>query len=217
VTFDTKLSLMLLAFSTLAAGQGTKTASTTMRLLVYNNTQGSDAILAQAQLEAGRILGVAGVRAVWLDCLHRPSAADPPAACSKVRDSADVVVRVLPGQAPDRFADTVLGIAIPPTLANVYYEHAAGVAKNENEVAVILGCAIAHEVGHLLLGSNSHSFAGIMHGEWGDKEFRLAAMGGLLFTSQQSKLIRVEARRRMILQTGHEQRLSTGDEQTTRH
>lgn len=88
------------------------------------------------------------------------------------------MVRVLPGQAPDRFADTVLGIAIPPTLANVYYEYAARLAKNENEVAIILGCAIAHEVGHLLLGRNSHSVEGIMHGEWGAKELRLALMGG---------------------------------------
>ena len=41
-----------------------------------------------------------------------------------------------------------------------------------------------------------------MHGEWGPKEFRLALMGGLLFTSQQSKVIQAEARRRMSLQTG---------------
>ena len=34
----------------------------------------------------------------------------------------------------------------------------------------MLGCAIAHEVGHLLLGPSSHSAGGIMHGEWGSKE-----------------------------------------------
>jgi hypothetical protein len=78
----------------------------------------------------------------------------------------------------------------------------------------MLGCAIAHEVGHLLLGPSSHSAGGIMRGEWGPKELQLALMGKLLFASQQSKLIRAEARRRMSLQTGtlKEQRLATVDQ-----
>ena len=54
---------------------------------------------------------------------------------------------------------------------------------------------------------------GIMHGEWGPEELQLALMGRLLFASQQAKLIRVEARRRMNLQAGtpKEQRLATVD------
>jgi hypothetical protein len=50
-----------------------------------------------------------------------------------------------------------------------------------------------------------------MQGEWGPKQFRLAPMGRLLFTSQQSK---IKARRRMNLQTGtlKEQRLATVDQ-----
>jgi hypothetical protein len=50
-----------------------------------------------------------------------------------------------------------------------------------------------------------------MQGEWGPKQFRLAPMGRLLFTSQQSK---IRARRRMNLQTGtlKEQSLATVDQ-----
>jgi len=52
-----------------------------------------------------------------------------------------------------------------------------------------------------------------MSGEWGSKEFQLARMGRLLFASQQAKLIRAEARRRMSFQTGtaKEQHLATVD------
>jgi hypothetical protein len=52
-----------------------------------------------------------------------------------------------------------------------------------------------------------------MSGEWGSKELRLARMGRLLFASQQAKVIRAEARRRMSLQTGtpKEQRLAAVD------
>ena len=52
-----------------------------------------------------------------------------------------------------------------------------------------------------------------MQGERGPKQLQLALMGRLLFASQQEKLIRAEARRRMNLQTGtpKEQRLATVD------
>jgi hypothetical protein len=187
--------------------------SLTMTVLVYNQTEASAAILAGAEREAGRILGDAGLRALWLDCLDRHSAADLQGLCSRPREPADVVLRLLPGPAPKGLQDTLFGITFLPTLASVYYEYAVRLASSDKEVPIILGCAIAHEVGHLLLGPNSHSGGGIMHGEWGPKEFRLALMGGLLFTSQQSKVIQAEARRRMSLQTGtaKEQHLATVD------
>jgi hypothetical protein len=67
----------------------------------------------------------------------------------------------------------------------------------ELDVPLLLGCAIAHELGHLLLGPNGHSAGGIMQGEWEPKQLRLALMGGLVFTSQQSKVLRVAARARI--------------------
>jgi hypothetical protein len=210
---DTRLSLALLAFSTLASAEEAKSPSPMMTILVYNKAQAPAATLAQAELEAGRILGEAGLRAVWLDCLDRNSVADPQGLCGKAREPADVVLRLLPGPTPHGFQDTLFGITFLPTLAGVYYEYAVRLAKNDKEVPTILGCAIAHEVGHLLLGPKSHSGGGIMQGEWGPKEFRLALMGGLLFTSQQSKVIQAETQRRMNLKTGtlKEQRLATVD------
>jgi len=214
VRLETRLSMVLLAFSTLAAArEATSPSPIIVTLLVYNNAQAPVATLAQAELEAGRILGKAGVRAVWLDCFDRHSAADPQDLCHRAREPIDVVLRVLPGHGKNRFPDTLFGITFLPTLASVYYDYAVRLANSDDEVPTILGCAIAHEVGHLLLGPNSHSAGGIMHGEWGPKEFRLALMGGLLFTSQQSKVIQAEAQRRMTLQTGvlKEQRLATVD------
>jgi hypothetical protein len=205
----------IIGFAFPATGLASKAdRSLTITVLVYNHAQASAAILAGAEREAGKILGEAGVGAVWLDCLDRHSATDPQGLCSKAREPADVVLRVLPGRIPNRFQDTLFGITFLPTLASVYYEYAVRLAKSDNEVPTLLGCAIAHEVGHLLLGPNSHSGGGIMHGEWGPKEFRLALMGGLLFTSQQSKVIQAEARRRISLQTGilKEQRRTTVDQ-----
>jgi hypothetical protein len=208
--------LILSAFLPTAVRAGDREVgpSLTMPVLVYNQTQASAAILAGAEREAGRILGEAGLRAVWLDCLDRHSAAGLQELCHKGREPIDVVLRVLPGHILGRLQDTLFGFAFPPALASVYYEYAGRLASSDTEISIMLGCAIAHEVGHLLLGPSSHSAGGIMHGVWGAKELRLALMGGLLFTSQQSKLIRVEARRRMNLQTEtlQRQRLATVDQ-----
>jgi predicted HD phosphohydrolase len=62
--------------------------------------------------------------------------------------------------------------------------------------AEILACVIAHEIGHLLLGPNSHSPTGIMKAKWSADELRGAGWGRLLFTPQQAELIRAEVRAR---------------------
>ena len=56
----------------------------------------------------------------------------------------------------------------------------------------ILGHVAAHEIGHLLLGSNAHSQMGIMCANWYGRQLRSAAMGTLLFTPQESQLIRAK-------------------------
>jgi hypothetical protein len=184
-----------------------------IEILVYNIVQAPPAAVGRAETEAGRILAEAGLRAVWIDCLDRHSTDARTGLCGKAREPVDVVLRFLPGQTRSGSQDNLFGVAFLPTLASVYYEYAVRLAGRDNEVPVILGCAIAHEVGHLLLGPSSHSAGGIMLGEWGPKELQLALMGRLLFASQQAKLIQAEARRRMSLQTGtaKEQRLATVD------
>ena len=54
----------------------------------------------------------------------------------------------------------------------------------------LLGYVIAHEVGHLLLGTDSHSHDGIMQGRWEDVQLREAGKGNLQFTSSQAALMR---------------------------
>ena len=202
LSFEVAVALVALIGFSLPALAAKEDSGLTITVLVYNKAQASTAILTSAEREAGRILGEAGLQPVWLDCLDRDPAADPQELCHKARELIDVVLRVLPGHIQGRLQNTLFGFVFPPALASVYYKYAGHLASSESEIPIMLGCAIAHEVGHLLLGPNSHSGRGIMHGEWGAKELRLALMGGLLFTSQQSKVIQAEARRRMSLQTG---------------
>ena len=45
----------------------------------------------------------------------------------------------------------------------------------------VLGHVMAHELGHLLLGSNAHSRLGIMRPHWSAEELQSLRMGKLLF------------------------------------
>ena len=73
-----------------------------------------------AEREAGRILGEAGLQPVWLDCLDRDPAADPQELCHKAREPIDVVLRVLPGHIQGRLKYALFGFVFPPALASVY-------------------------------------------------------------------------------------------------
>ncbi len=57
-------------------------------------------------------------------------------------------------------------------------------------LASILGHGVAHEIGHLLLGTNSHAASGIMRARWQIRELTSASKGTLLFSDVQSRQMR---------------------------
>jgi hypothetical protein len=172
---------------------------------VDNYSPAPSTVLARAEREAGRILDQAGVQVVWLECRLWPSTDDPQGHCQKAPEATNIRVRVLPAPVDNGIPNTVFGFAVHPVLAIVHYEYVVRLATSDNdefELPIILGCVIAHEIGHLLLGPNSHSSPGIMQPRWKRKQVQQLMMGALLFTSDQSKLIQTEVRTRMRLQTG---------------
>ena len=194
---------------------GEKDPSPIVTVLVYNYTQASIDILAGAEREAGRILGEAGLRPVWIDCLDRDSAADLQSCAKRAREPIDVVLRVLPGHIQGRLQDTLFGFAFPPALASVYYEYAGRLASSDTEISIMLGCAIAHEVGHLLLGPSSHS-AGESCAESGDPKSSAGADGQTAFrvpTGETHSGRGAKANEPYQTGTPKEQRLATVDQQ----
>jgi hypothetical protein len=185
---------------------GENDSSPTITVQIYNYSQASPVILNGAEREAARILAKAGLRVAWLECPVGPSTAGPPGPCQKAPEATDIILRVLAAPIQNKFQDTVFGFAIHPVFASVYYEYALRRAKVDDaefEIPIILGCAIAHELGHLLLGTNSHSDTGIMRPRWEPSQVRQLMMGTLLFTTEQSKLMRGQAQIRTRLQAGN--------------
>jgi hypothetical protein len=75
--------------------------------------------------------------------------------------------------------------------------HARGIAPVAAYVPAFLGAAIAHEIGHLILGAHAHHAEGVMLAERGQEEFELIKLGGLNFARFQAKSLQIEVNRRV--------------------
>jgi hypothetical protein len=65
---------------------------------------------------------------------------------------------------------------------------------------IVLGHAMAHEIGHVLLGSSEHASSGLMQARWTPATLRLASAGLLAFRREEAERIgaglqRIQARR----------------------
>src|SRR5262249_34333297 len=71
-------------------------------------------------------------------------------------------------------------------IGSVYYHRAVELARrNLAAQAAILGCIMAHEIGHLLLSEPGHSRDGIMRANWGDEDLKRIAEGRMWFAPEQ--------------------------------
>jgi hypothetical protein len=68
--------------------------------------------------------------------------------------------------------------------------------KAETAAATLLGRAIAHELGHLLLGSATHSKIGLMRALWSHDELRGAKPAHWGFSSREAAQMRQTVRGR---------------------
>ena len=184
------LVLMILAFATRAFA-GEINPSPAFTVLVYNFRQVPSEILAKAKEEVDSILERAGVHAVWRDC---PTGDEP---CRKGTGTV-FFLAVMAGPVQNRFLDTVAGHAVVADhLAVVYYDSLPRLANGRvstSDTATILGCVIAHELGHLMLGARGHSITGIMQAVWDFEQTRRALMSQLSFLPEEGALLRAVLR-----------------------
>ena len=182
-----------------SAGNADSTLRITVRIYNYGGIPRRD--LTQAQKEATRILRQIGVETDWLDC--RLSQNDPvkDSGCEERTGPTDLFLRILPWEMAKHYAlgPNVFGFSTPTedgefgTDAGIFL-HRVGelAAMGTCRSSVILGHLAAHEIGHLLLGPQSHSRTGIMRAPWRRTDLKRAARGRLLFTPQQAKRIRAD-------------------------
>ncbi|MCU1238235.1 MAG: hypothetical protein JWP63_6202, partial [Candidatus Solibacter sp.] len=81
--------------------------------------------------------------------------------------------------------------------AGISYPAVVDIAREmDAEIALVLGTALAHEIGHVLLNSAAHSLSGVMSARMRPQEIAAASRGELRFTPAQAAAIRAAALRR---------------------
>jgi len=166
---------------------------------VYNWASIASPILMAAENEAFRIFHEAGITVSWLNCPVSVQEVEANPICLEPCPPSRFAVRII-SEIPKNRAKTSLGVALSENgiYATIYYPRVDAYAKaGVATYSQILGHAVAHEMGHLLLGPAPHARFGIMRGTWTAEDLQSMAMGGFLFTPHQSALIRLAARQRM--------------------
>jgi hypothetical protein len=130
--------------------------------------------LNTAKHVAGRILQQAGIDVLWIDC-GRLSVVPAPDPCVAQPGADELIMRIVTA---DRYQGGHLAIdalgysqvdthAGTGTLATVYSDRSARMAAAAGlDIGTVVGFVMAHEIGHLLMGTNLHQPDGLMRARW---------------------------------------------------
>ncbi|HET9179101.1 MAG TPA: hypothetical protein VFQ24_12155 [Terriglobia bacterium] len=168
---------------------------------IYDYVRLSQSELDKTESQVGALYAEAGVRIVWRDHFQKR----PPVRFQPGSPSADFFIRILRVSiVTGRISGAdALGQAIIPSgtegpvpdgIANVFYDRVMAVSRTRGPCGgTFLGDAIAHELGHLLLGPR-HSAEGIMKARWASEDLELASQCKLRFSPEQLAALQQAAR-----------------------
>jgi hypothetical protein len=178
----------------------------------YNYAQVPSDELAQARATADRTFQQAGISLQWIDCwvpedrpssiVDRPSSiVDRPSKCTEpLRDGSDFVLRLMApvvAEASESLHTVSMGSSLIDhssgigALTTVDPERVMSIARGAGtDYSTLLGRAIAHEIGHLLLGHSRHSQSGLMRAIWTQEEIRSIRPAGWRFSTAEAAQMR---------------------------
>jgi hypothetical protein len=171
----------------------------TINVVTNDYARVSTRTLQEAQEVATRVLSIAGIETRWHQCRESEADSNLGPNPGRLETAATVFLLIIPRAMAAHWASgtTSLGLAILPgagkkgDLAYIFYHRVEELAATEDaSAAQILGHAMAHEIGHLLLNSNRHSDVGIMQAEWRSEQMESLCSGRLLFTDIQARQMR---------------------------
>lgn len=181
----------VLLLGTLATAESGQKARPRITVLINNTARVSESILAASESEAAAVFRVAGIKVEFAECNGQITMQN---ICSQVPGVDQFVVHMV---ATGRTSsDSVFGVAFlgengTGKYCDVFFDRIERANQNFGSgVPALMGTVMAHELGHLLLGSQSHSSQGIMRAVWDVRSLQGIGIGRFLFTRKQAVLIK---------------------------
>ncbi len=166
-------------------------ATPRMKVLIYDYAQLREPAKEQAQDRVSEIYGKVGVKMEWSECPTRASQRDLYPGCTGLEDATTVIVRihsrVRTGMKSEAAAEAIAAARIINIYINRVQYEAGSLRLPPTE---LLSYVIAHEIGHLLLGPDSHALTGIMAARWRLPDLVHISQGGPGFTPRECERIR---------------------------
>ena len=161
---------------------------------LYDFSALDESVRSAALDEARAIIANAGVNANWHDC-YRTEGCAP--------EARELVIRVIRETSDHGFMwRRALGFSVidpaagSGTLATVFINRVEDSARHAgSDLALLLGRAIAHEVGHLILRTNAHADEGLMRAIWTEQELARNTPEDWVFASSDRRQIRAALQR----------------------
>lgn len=184
------LGFLFLPLLSAATPSPSSSSTNSVSVAVYNDVGAPAGVLVQAENIATRVFEQAGVTVKWINCPVVPRDLPDAAICRKAIFPTYFQQRIVPPHpslSESSFGVSYLSSEGIGCYSYVFYQRVAEQRRSEQKAAVLLGHIMAHEIAHLLLGTNSHSASGIMRAHWYLQELASANKGELLFTPDQAR------------------------------
>jgi hypothetical protein len=180
--------------SSAAWSNETTAAEMRVTISVHNDAGISADTLRGAEVEASRVFRQSGIEAKWLNCPLLADGPEDPAQCRTAEFPAHLQLRI--ARRSLNLSEITFGISYLSAdgsgcYANIFYQQVEEVhERSRMNLASLLGDVAAHEIGHLLLGTNSHAANGIMRARWHNEELGSISTGKLFFSEAESRQMR---------------------------
>lgn len=156
-----------------------------VQVRVYDTTVMPAVDQTVALRAAAGVLAAAGIDVTWVSCGESSTGV-----CDVPLGRAELSVRfVRLAASPSKRGRLQLGYPLVDTtigegsLATVYLNRVHWLtAQAGADTETVLGFAVAHEIGHLLLGTNAHAASGLMRAVWSRGELQHAQLSDWLFS-----------------------------------
>jgi len=183
------LGLIMLCSAQVVAANGHRKL-VRLQVSVFNRAPISPETIERAEGEAGRVFRDVGIEVIWLNCPQDTEREAALGRCEEVSFPFHLHLGIL--RASRGLKVSTVGISFfgkdgQGCYADLFNDVIQQLQEETHvPAAAILGHAMAHELGHLLLGTSSHTPIGLMRAHWDRDDLTKAARGNLRFSHDQS-------------------------------